>query len=266
MIPTVTLIFLPLAGFLIGFFVTMVGAGGGAIALPILVLFFDIPTQVAVVASLALVAPITLTGSISHYREKNINLTYGVLFGVGGLIGAYLGASLSNTLSDLLLERIFGVFILAFGIPMLIISKKRKSKLNSTQEMRVENLRSFSIGGILIGLFFGFFSGVMTGLLGISGAPPVIAGLYILGLPAKMIVGTSVFALLFNAISGLISHLEFGNVDLSLLALLGSGAVVGAFIGPMYLGKLKNNLLEKAYGPFFLVIIFLVGVAMLLGL
>jgi uncharacterized membrane protein YfcA len=266
MMNTVTIILLPLAGFLIGFFVTMVGAGGGAIALPVLVLFFHIPTKVAVATSLAIVVPTTFIGSLSHYKEKNLNLTYGLLFGFGGLIGAYIGAYLSTTVSDLLLERIFGVFILAFGLPMVIASRRRASKLKTTQRVQVENVRLLSLAGIIIGLVFGFFSGVMTGLLGISGSPPVIAGLYLIGLPAKMIVGTSVFALFFNAVSGLISHLEIGNLNLSLLSLLGLGAVIGAFFGPRYLSRLKDNLLERVYGPFFILIILGAGIAMLIGL
>jgi len=85
-----------------------------------------------------------------------------------------------------------------------------------------------------------------------------------MGLPATMVVGTSVFVLLFNAISGLFGHLALGQINLMLTLFLALGAAAGAFLGPRFLGRIKTPTLEKVYGPLFMVMVITLGVVMIL--
>jgi hypothetical protein len=117
---------------------------------------------------------------------------------------------------------------------------------------------------ILLGLFLGLLSGLMAGLFGLSGTPPVIAGLYVLNLPVDMVVGTSVFILLFNAVSGLAGHLLLGQFDWTLAFFLSLGAGAGAFWGPIWLGRVRASTLERVYGPVFILLILVFGVLMIL--
>jgi len=117
----------------------------------------------------------------------------------------------------------------------------------------------------IIASFFGVASGLMAGVFGISGTPPVIAGLYSLGLPAVMVVGTSVFVLIFNSVAGIGGFYLLGRLDLTLIILLGGGVVVGAFIGPLLLKKINPKTFEKIYGPLLISIMLIFGLGLILA-
>lgn len=70
--------------------------------------------------------------------------------------------------------------------------------------------------------------------------------------------------LLFNGISGLIGHLLLGQFNWTLALFLSLGAGAGAFLGPILLGKIKTDTLEKIYGPIFIVIVLVLGILMIL--
>ena len=79
-----------------------------------------------------------------------------------------------------------------------------------------------------------------------------------------MVVGTSVLVVLFNAVSGSAGHLLTGSFDPVLVLLLGSGAVIGAFLGPWILARINVQALEKVYGVLFTLLVVGFGIAMIL--
>ena len=85
--------------------------------------------------------------------------------------------------------------------------------------------------------FSSLLGGILSGLVGISGGGPIVAGLAILGCGALEVAGTSVLVLLGVSATGFISHLGLGHVDWQLVGLLVIGTVSGAFIGPIVLKK-----------------------------
>ena len=80
-----------------------------------------------------------------------------------------------------------------------------------------------------------------------------------------MVVGTTVFVLIFNSITGIGTYLFLGRLDIPLILLLGSGAVVGAFLGPKLLKKMDPKTFEKIFGPLTLGISSVLGIALLLA-
>ena len=116
----------------------------------------------------------------------------------------------------------------------------------------------------IIGALFGVISGMMAGLFGISGTPPVVAGLYILGLPAAVVVGTSIFVLIFNSVSGMTGYFFLGLFSTLLIVLLGGGGAVGAFVGPKILKKIDEQTIEKIYAPLLISLNIIMGLAMIL--
>jgi uncharacterized protein len=257
-------IFLPLFGFLIGTLVSMLGGGGGGLYVPILTLVFGIPTQVAVATSLASVLPTTAAGAFSHYRQGNVDIRIGMILGIGGIIGTLIGAYFANMISPLLLRRFLGVFTLIMLIPMVRSALQRRKK-NGTK--KGEKPESITLTGPkrVITSFFGVASGLMAGVFGISGTPPIIAGLYSLGLPAILVVGTSVFVLIFNSAAGIIGYSLLGRLDLTLVILLGVGAVLGAFIGPILLKKIDPITIEKIYAPLLVILSLILGIALIIA-
>jgi uncharacterized membrane protein YfcA len=249
-----------LIGAAIGLLVTVFGGGGGFFYVPILILLFHVPTQLAAATSLAATIPTVIVGSIEHYRKGNVNLQVGVIFGVAGLVGALGGAYVSNLFSSALLQKLFGAYSLALTIPMVLTSKNRLKNLGGEAKAS----QPLTSPKIMLCVFFGLLSGVMAGLFGTSGTASIVAGLYILGLPVTVVVGTSVLVVLFNAVSGFVGHLIVGQFNLILVLFLGSGSVIGGFFGPRILAKINVQTLEKVYGVLFILLVIGFGIIMLL--
>ena len=133
------------------------------------------------------------------------------------------------------------------------IYQKIKKKLTLTGYKRI------------IASFFGVISGILAGVFGLSGTVPVTAGLYSLGLPTLMVVGTTVFVLVFNSIAGVGGYFLLGRFDITLTILLGSGAVLGAFLGPKLLGRIDKKIIEKVIPPILILISIIFGLSLILS-
>ena len=262
-----TLILLPLFGFLIGLFVSTLGGGGGGLYVPVLTLFFGVAPQVAVATSLASVLPTTAVGAYSHHREGNVDIRTGLILGIGGILGTIIGAYIANMIPPTLLRRILGIFTLIMLIPMLrsALQRRKNTDKNEKENKNKKEVAALTGSKRIIASFFGVAGGILAGVFGISGTPPITAGLYSLGLPAIMVVGTTVFVLIFNSIAGMGSYFLLGRLDLTLIILLGGGAAVGAFLGPKLLKKINPRTLEKIYAPLLVTIMLIMGLAMTLA-
>lgn len=241
------------------------GGGGGGLYVPVLILFFGVPAQTAVATSLASVLPTTAAGAFSHYREGNVDVHTGLILGVGGIIGTFIGAYIASSISSNLLEKILGVFVLIMLIPMLRSFLKRRREQREEQNDNKERITTLTGSKRIIASFFGVAGGLLAGIFGISGTPPVVAGLYSLGLPAILVVGTTVFVLIFNSAAGIGGYFLLGKLDIPLIILLGGGAVVGALIGPKLLKRMDPTTLEKIYGPLLVSISLILGLALIFG-
>lgn len=278
-----TLVLLPIVGFLIGLLVTTLGGGGGGLYVPILTLLGVAP-QVAVATSLATVLPTTAVGAYSHNRKGNVDVQTGIILGAGGIIGTLLGAYVANLIPPNLLKKALGLLLLIFAIPMIrrFIKTYRKPKTHpENEEIREvvgevdeatgeakgedperETLKLTGAKRIFASLF-GVAGGVLAGVFGLSGTPPISAGLYSLGLPTLMVVGTTVFVLVFNSLAGIGGYLVLGRFDVVLTVLLGGGAVVGSFLGPRVLEKAGKEAVEKFIPPVLISISVIFGLALI---
>ena len=267
-----TLVFLPIVGFLIGLLVTTLGGGGGGLYVPILTLLGVAP-QVAVATSLATVLPTTAVGAYSHNRKGNVDVQTGLILGAGGIIGTLLGAYVANLIPPNLLKKSLGLLLLIFAIPMIrrFINTYRKSKnptdTNAKNQEVVDDpdRETLKLKGPkrIFASLFGVAGGVLAGVFGLSGTPPISAGLYSLGLPTIMVVGTTVFVLVFNSLAGIGGYLFLGRFDVVLTVLLGGGAVVGSFLGPKLLEKAGKEAVEKFIPPVLISISVIFGLALI---
>jgi len=255
-------LFLPLFGFLIGLIVSIFGGGGGFFYVPLLTILFNIPVQVAVATSLASIIPTTVFGAFAHYKQGYVNGPIGLMFGFTGIIGTLIGVYLTTLIPTLVLKKLFGIVIILLVIPILF--RVNNNNNNNNSEDKYDYLNVINFKKISISSFFGLLSGIMAGLFGVSGTPPVIAGLYKLRFPVRLVIGTSIFILFFNAVSGLLGHLVVGHINLTLIILLGGGAAVGARMGPDLLKKIKNDVLDKIFRIFFICLSILFGIIMII--
>ncbi len=246
---------LPLIGFIIGLLSTMVGGNGAFFFPPILILFFGIPPRIAIATSLAAVIPIGLVGSLVHLRKKNINLPVGALFGSAGLIGAITGAWLSNRLEVSTLINTFGIYLIALSLLTFYNPNGRINKGISPPKAFTD----FKKQQMWLMVSLGAVAGLAAGLFGTSGTAPVLAGLLLLQLPISLIIGTSVMIVFINALAGFGGHLLLGEIDTQLIFLLGSGAAVGAFLGPFLLPHMRPEKNEGRIRFVFALFLFIFG-------
>ncbi|WP_036877030.1 sulfite exporter TauE/SafE family protein [Xylanibacter oryzae] len=253
-------LFLPLFGLVIGILVSMFGGGGGGLYVPLLTILFNVPIQVAVSTSLASIIPTTIFGAYAHYKQGNVNVSIGLIFGITGIIGTLLGVFFSTLIPPFILRKLFGTVAILLVIPIFFKKKEKENKYIDNPD----NLKKINLTTVSISLIFGLLSGIMAGLFGISGTFPIIMGLYMLRFPANMVIGTSVFVLFFNAISGLFGHFAVGHINFILIILLGGSAAIGALIGPSLLKRIKADVLDKWFKILVISITVVTGLIMII--
>jgi uncharacterized membrane protein YfcA len=142
---------------------------------------------------------------------------------------------------------------------MLISFLQKKREKDSATQKTGQN-SSWTV--VLKAIGVGLLGGVMSGLVGISGGGPIIAGLIILGCGALETVGTSVFVLLGISIVGFLMHLGMGSVEWKLVGLLVIGTMIGSFVGPILLKRIDKAKMEKILQPILLLMTTAMGILM----
>lgn len=252
---------LPVVGFIIGLFGTMVGGGGGFFFLPVLTLILNIQAQTAVITSLAATLPICMVGTWGHSRKGNIDFRTALIFIAVGIMGAFAGAKITNLLSGKQLKVAFGIYSILIALNMVVSAckkqKKRETNLSQTKGLRgIKEAKS---------TFFGLFAGMITGTFGTSGTAPVIAGLFSLNIPLKLVIGTSLLIVLTNTIFAVGAHFLIGTIDLTLVCFLTTGSTLGALAGPWLLEKVRLEKAENSAGYWYAAIMAAIGILMIIG-
>jgi uncharacterized membrane protein YfcA len=237
-------------GGLVGILSGMFGVGGGFLMTPLLFMI-GIPPAVAVATGTNQIVASSISGVLAHLRRKTVDLKMGLVLLSGGLVGAGLGVQLFAYLRsvgqvDLLVTLSYVVFLGIIGALMLVESvrallrtrrmaapKRRKHNWVHTlpfkTKFRTSGLYISAIPPILVG----FSVGVLAAIMGVGGGFIMVpAMIYILGMPTKVVVGTSLFQIIFVAAFTTLMHAwQNHTVDLGLAILLIIGGVIGAQIG-----------------------------------
>ena len=272
-------IYLPIAGLsvnvlvivglggLVGLLTGMVGVGGGFLTTPILI-FYGIPPAVAVASATTQITGTSISGVLAHRRRKGVDVRMGAVIIAGGIVGAVAGGFLFRLLQnmgqiDTVISILYVLLLGSIGIMMakeaataldMIKPSKRKSErparrhtpLIAALPMRWRFYRSGLYISPLAPLGLGFVSGLLTVLLGIGGGFIMVpAMIYLLGMSAQVVVGTSLLQILFvTAVTTLVHATTTRSVDIVLAVLLLLGSVIGAQYGARLAQKMKPELLR----------------------
>ena len=269
-------------GTLVGLLSGMFGVGGGFLTTPLLI-FYGIPPTVAVASATTQITGSSVSGAYAHWRRGGVDFKMGMVMIAGGAIGSLAGAGLFRLLQvsgqiDLVIGFLYVLLLGGIGVLMLkdAIVALGWVKLDEPEDRPRHNrwvaslpLRwRFYASGLYLSpiapLALGFAAGMMTVLLGVGGGFILVpAMIYVLGMAARVVVGTSlVMILAVSAVSTMIHATTTHAVDIVLAGLLLVGGVIGAQYGAMLATKLKPDLLRFALAT----IILLVALRMLLGL
>ncbi|MCV6585452.1 MAG: sulfite exporter TauE/SafE family protein [Marinibacterium sp.] len=252
-------------GALVGILSGMFGVGGGFLMTPLL-FFIGIPPAVAVATEANQIVASSFSGVLAHFRRKTVDLKMGLVLLVGGLIGAALGVLVFNYLKslgqvDLLVRLCYVVFLGVVGGLMFIesLNALRKARKPATgpgprkQRTWVHALpfkMRFRTSGLYISVIppvlVGIAVGILAAIMGVGGGFIMVpAMIYLLGMPTKVVVGTSLFQIIFvTAFTTLLHATTNYTVDIMLAVLLLVGGVIGAQIGTQIGTRLKAEQLR----------------------
>ena len=253
-------------GMIVGALSGLFGVGGGFLMTPLLI-FLGIPPVVAVGSEAPHVLASSVSGVIAHWRKKNVDFKMGFFLLSGGIIGSTLGVNLFKLLKtygqiDIVIQFLFLIFLGFIGISMAFESAKTTIKnYQTTSAIRTKLHQHSWIHGLPFKLRFhrsklyisaippiliGFFVGVLSAMMGVGGGFIMIpAMVYILGMSTNVVVGTSLFQIIFvTANSTFFQSYLNQTVDIVLSALMIIGGVIGAQIGVRIGSKLKAEYLR----------------------
>jgi uncharacterized membrane protein YfcA len=252
------------------------GVGGGFLTTPLLI-FYGVPPTVAAASSATQVTGASVSGVFAYTRRNGVDYQMGGVLVAGGAVGTLIGAGLFNLLEalgqiDTVISILYVVLLGTIGSLMARESlqtllrkegsgKKRAAKrrhhpLASSLPMRWRFYRSGLYISPIAPLVLGVVVGILTMLMGVGGGFILIpAMLYILGMSASVVVGTSLFNILFVTMAATMMHaLTTKAVDMVLAALLLLGSVVGAQLGAKIATTAKPELLRLMLAAIVLVV------------
>jgi len=280
---SVNALFMVLLGFLVGILSGMFGVGGGFLTTPLLI-FYGIPPTVAVASATTQITGASVSGVMSHMRRGGVDLKMGGVMIVGGLLGSLVGVVAFRLLQstgqiDLVIGGLYVIILGWIGSLMLkdalvalgYVKAPATAKPNARHNRWVASLplrwRFYSSGlyvSPLAPLALGFVAGMLTVFLGIGGGFILVpAMIYLLGMPARIVIGTSlVMVLAVSACTTMVHSLTTRSVDIVLAGLLLLGGVIGAQYGAMLTTRVKPDLMRLALA----IIILLVALRMAVGL
>jgi uncharacterized protein len=251
-------------GGLVGVLSGMFGVGGGFLMTPLL-FFIGIPPAVAVATEANQIVASSFSGVLAHLKRKTVDIKMGLVLQVGGLIGAAMGIQLFNYLKaigqvDLLVMLSYVIFLGIIGALMFIESLRAILKSRGGQSVPtrrrhnwVHNLpfkMKFRASGLYISaippILVGVLVGVLAAIMGVGGGFIMVpAMIYILGMPTKVVVGTSLFQIIITTAFTTMMHATTNQtVDVALAVLLLIGGVIGAQVGTRIGVKMKAEQLR----------------------
>jgi len=270
-------------GGVVGLLTGMIGVGGGFLTTPILI-FYGIPPTVAVASATTQITGTSVSGLLAHRRRRGVDYRMGMVIIAGGLAGALIGGGLFRLLQDSgQIDTVIAILyvVLLGGIGLLMAREaaraldiiktdpqrpppRRHNPLIAMLPMRWRFYRSGLYISPLAPALLGLGAGMLTVLLGVGGGFILVpAMIYLLGMSAQVVVGTSLLQILcVTAATTLIHATTTKSVDIVLAVLLLLGSVIGAQFGAQLAQKARPELLRM----FLAIIILAVAFRMALGL
>ena len=252
-------------GGIVGLMSGLFGVGGGFLITPLL-FFIGIPPAIAVATGANQVVASSFSGVLAHLRRKTVDIRMGLVLLAGGIAGSALGVGVFNLLQrvgqvELVVQLSYVVFLGLIGLTMLreslgalIASRSAAPPRRRLHEHswvhRLPWKMKFRASGLYISvippLLVGLAVGVLAAVMGVGGGFIMVpAMIYLLGMPTKVVIGTSLFQIAaVSAFTTLMHAISSNTVDVMLAVLLIVGGVVGAQIGTHWGARLRAEQLR----------------------
>ena len=263
-------------GLAVGLLSGLFGVGGGFLMTPLLIMF-GIPSTVAAATDSNQIVAASVSGTYAHWKVGNVDFKMGLYLLVGGFIGGLVGVELIKVLramgdAGFVIKITYVLMLGSVGTYMFIESiqslrKKKTEELKEEKDSKVARfLRSLPLQtrfeksgvthSVLVPVVLGGFVGVLAAIMGVGGGFLMVPVMfYILKMPMHVIVGTSLFQILFTCIEvTFLQSYTNHTVDFILAVLLLVGSTVGAQIGAIFGRKMKGDQLKIILASIVLVV------------
>ncbi|MGI9363573.1 MAG: sulfite exporter TauE/SafE family protein, partial [Rhizobiaceae bacterium] len=251
----------------VGFLSGMFGVGGGFLMTPLLI-FYNIPPAVAVATEANQIVASSFSGALAHFKRATVDIKLGVMLLAGGIAGSAIGVAVFASLReagqlDLIISILYVAFLGTIGSLMLIESinaiRKNRNPDNDaptevpSQKSWISNLpfkmrfhRSQLYLSVIPVLALGMLVGILASIMGVGGGFIMVpAMIYLLRVPTNVVIGTSLFQIMFVTMFTTVAQSAANQtVDIVLALILMVGGVIGAQFGAQAGQKLRGEQLR----------------------
>ncbi|WP_029008502.1 sulfite exporter TauE/SafE family protein [Azospirillum halopraeferens] len=276
----------------VGVLTGMFGVGGGFLMTPSLI-FIGVPPAVAVGTEAVKIVGSSVSGVLAHWRKGNVDVQMGVVLLIGGLAGSFVGVRVFTWLRGIgqIDVTIALLYVVVLGIVgSMMFAESLGSILRSRAALagggsvaapsggrgrggwvrrlpfKMAFRRSKLVISPIVPLGVGFLVGILSALMGVGGGFIMVpAMIYLIGMPTKVVIGTSLFQIIFvTANTAFLQAWQNHTVDVLLALQLLVGGVIGAQVGTWLGGKLKAEQLRVGLAAVVLAVCFKMALGLVL--
>ena len=242
---------------LVSSFGTLVGFGGGVFMVPILVIVFGVPINIAVGSVIIALLPSSIISTYFNYKNHTIDYLSGIYLEIPTMIGTVLGSLLTAIISIFISRIAFSVFLISFSAYSLFIFRVNHHTVNSRKSffmrlnkfgpgiIRRTNYGTYRMSYAILFLF-GMLAGVGAGYFGIGGGflkTPILLDVF--NVPPQIASATALFMIIFTSITGSASHFFLGHLHFNYSIPIIIGFSIGAFSTKIFHTKLSQEFLRE---------------------
>ena len=275
----VSILVILLLSFIVGFISGLFGIGGGFLMTPVLI-FMGIPPAFAVANEANNILGTSTSGALTHWFKKTLDYKMGIIIVIGGIVGTSIGMLIFQYFRDIgkidTLIALAYIYLLAIvGTLMFVQGAREMSDLKKKVVKRKKLHEHYWIHGLpfkirfhksrlyesaITPLFLGLLVGMISAVMGVGGAFMLVpAMIYLIGMPTKLVPGTSLFVTIFITAFVVVGHaFKFQTIDLTLVMILMIGSIIGLHIGL----KVSEKLNASEYKTLLATLLLIVGVMM----
>jgi hypothetical protein len=240
-----------LVGLFVGFLGTMIGAGGGFLLVPILLIFYNFTPQHAIGTSTAVVFLNALSGTFSYIEQKRIDYELGVKFSVIAVVGVIIGAFLTQALNFLVFSIIFSILLIVLSYSMIFM-EDFSLVCEKTLERPKKRVLYDAFGqthtyapDLSVGFGGSFIVGILSGLLGIGGGLLHVPLMSFIGIPIHVAAATSHFIIVITSFFGVLAFIGLHTIDFDYAIFIGVGTILGAVFGAKAAKRTNAEVIKK---------------------
>ncbi len=277
----VSIIIILILSFIVGFLSGLFGIGGGFLMTPALI-FLGIPPAFAVANEANNILGTSVSGALTHWFRKTLDYKMGLFVVSGGILGTIVGITIFSYLKamgvvNIIISLAYIYMLVMIGTLMFAKGWKELSDLKKKTVVKRKVHDHYWIHGLpfrvrfhksrlyesaIVPIMLGFIVGIFASIMGVGGAFLMVpAMIYVIGMPTKLVPGTSLFVTIFITAFVVIGHaLQFQTIDFVLVSILLTGSIVGVHLGL----KASEKLNASEYKT--LLAVLLLGVGVIMGI